>query len=502
MASIFKRGRDSGKRRALWWISYDDENGKRRTKKGFTDKRATEDLAVEIERKVRRIKAGLVERGDAERRSALEALIEEHLRAFENSIGKNTEKHVRLTISRVRRLVAEAEIKTLADIEIESIEAVLGDMLDADEIGRRTYNHYVQAMHQFCTWLVPKRLAANPVAGMKRLNADIDIRHPRRALRSEEFEQLVESARTSDESIQCFDGEQRARIYILSYMTGLRRKELASLTPASFRLDETPPTLTVEAACSKHRRKDVLPLHPELVAMLRGWLADLERSDVLFPDLAKRRTWLMVKKDLERAGIPYRTDDGIADFHAAGRHTHITELLRNGVSLPEARELARHSDIRMTMKYTHIGIDDQAKAVSRLPWQSRNGEDGKEPSVEEGDDESWQRYGSGTRRPNGHSVSRTDNDVRAGQEKIDDRNHCEDGGYDKSCHPVAQAGTENAGTSRTGSIPAASTLHRLCQAVLFCAVCRQNVLPRKRFRLSYPPYSSADSCHGVTSNDH
>ena len=75
----------------------------------------------------------------------------------------------------------------------------------------------------------------------------------------------------------------------------------------------------------------------------------------------------MVKKDLERAGIPYVTSAGVADFHEAGRHTHITELLRSGASLPEARELARHSDIKMTMRYTHIGIDDQAKALAALP---------------------------------------------------------------------------------------------------------------------------------------
>jgi hypothetical protein len=62
----------------------------------------------------------------------------------------------------------------------------------------------------------------------------------------------------------------------------------------------------------------------------------------------------MVKKDLERAGIPYRTNAGIADFHAAGRHTHITELLRTGAKLAEAKELARHGDIRMTMRYSHI----------------------------------------------------------------------------------------------------------------------------------------------------
>ena len=110
----------------------------------------------------------------------------------------------------------------------------------------------------------------------------------------------------------------------------------------------------------------MLPVHPELVGMVREWTAGLKRNEPLFPKLPKRRTWLMVKKDLERVGIPYQTDDGIADFHAAGRHTHISELLRTGASVPEARKLARHSDIKMTMKYTHIGIEDQARALSAL----------------------------------------------------------------------------------------------------------------------------------------
>jgi len=90
--------------------------------------------------------------------------------------------------------------------------------------------------------------------------------------------------------------------------------------------------------------------------MLKEWLADLAPNEPLFPKLANRRTWLMVKLDLKAAGIPYRTKDDVADFHAAGRHTYITELLRNGTSLVEARELARHADVKMTMNYTHIGL--------------------------------------------------------------------------------------------------------------------------------------------------
>ncbi len=408
MASIFKRSRDKTRRRSCWYIGYDDEKGTRRTKKGFTDKRSTEDLALEIEREVKRKKEGLVNEDNEKRKVAADTPILEHIAAFEKSISRNSGKHVKLTITRLKRLVADAEMKVLGDIDIESIEAVLGDRLDSEEIGHRTYNHYVQAMHQFCTWLVPNRLVANPVLGMKRLNTDVDIRHPRRALSQKEFANLIKSARESDVDIQCYDGETRARIYTLSYMTGLRRKEIASLTPASFDLKANPATLTVEAACSKHRRKDVLPLHPELVILLKIWLRGVKRSHALFEKLAKRRTWLMVKKDLERVGIPYITEKGIADFHAAGRHTHITELLRNGASIPEARELARHSDVRQTMKYTHIGIEDQAKALSKLPWQRTSA--GNESSQASKDDGA-QRPDSATRRPKGHSVSSTGNKV-------------------------------------------------------------------------------------------
>jgi hypothetical protein len=52
-------------------------------------------------------------------------------------------------------------------------------------------------------------------------------------------------------------------------MTGLRRLELASLKPRSFRLHAAQPGLKVDAACSKHRREGTLPMHPELVVLVR-----------------------------------------------------------------------------------------------------------------------------------------------------------------------------------------------------------------------------------------
>jgi site-specific recombinase XerD len=365
MASIFKRSKKKG---SPYWFQWYDHLGKRRTSKGFTDRGLTEQAAAKKEEGARLRRLGLIdpeqEKIAEQRRTALT----EHLDAFEKSLKKNSEKHWKLTMSRVRRIVKECNFETLFDISKLAVECCLTEMLDDKEIGHKTYNHYVQAIDSFCNWCVENdRLLGNPLRGLERLNTAVDVRHKRRALNTEDLEKLVRSARDSGEEIQCFSGEDRARMYILSYMTGLRRKEIASLKPRSFDLDANPPTVTVEAACSKHRRLDVLPMHPDLVTLVRSWIAELKPTDVLFPKLAKRRTWLMVKKDLERVGIPYENEDGIADFHAAGRHSHITGLVRSGASLPEAQKLARHTDIKMTMKYTHIGIEDQAKAVSNLP---------------------------------------------------------------------------------------------------------------------------------------
>ena len=365
MASIYKR---NGRKNEPYTIQYTDHLGNRLTEKGFTDKGLTEQFAAKLESNARLRTSGLVD-PDQERCAGHKlAPIAGHLKAFEESLEDNTGKHVKLTMTRVRRIVVGCEFDNLGDVEPEAVQKFLRSLRKTEDIGHRTYNHYLQGMDTFLHWCVTtKRLLANPLLGLERLNAEVDVRHKRRALTVEEVGQLLSSARNSGVCIQRYTGEQRARIYTLSFMTGLRKNELASLTPRSFQLDATPPTLIVEAASSKHRRKDVLPLHPELVPMLREWLRGIAPGEPIFPKLARRKTWLMVQKDLERVGIPYETEEGIADFHAAGRHSHITELLRNGATLPEAMELARHTDVKMTMKYTHVGIADRAKAVANLP---------------------------------------------------------------------------------------------------------------------------------------
>ena len=94
----------------------------------------------------------------------------------------------------------------------------------------------------------------NPFAGIPRRNAETDVCHARRALSPEEISLVIKTARRSNFTVQGYDGITRAKIYLLSYMTGLRKGENASLTRANFKLDGVHPTLTVEAKHSKHRK--------------------------------------------------------------------------------------------------------------------------------------------------------------------------------------------------------------------------------------------------------
>ena len=168
-------------------------------------------------------------------------------------MDNTTPEHQKLTMTRVRRLVKG--VKTIEELDSEKIEEALKEIRQTDDLGARTYNHYLQAIDEFGKWLVAtKRMPSNPVAGIERLSSETDIRHKRRARTPEEVSRLVESARRSGEVTQGYDGELRARAYLTSFFTGLRRQELGSLKPRSFRLDDDQPILKVAATCSKHRR--------------------------------------------------------------------------------------------------------------------------------------------------------------------------------------------------------------------------------------------------------
>ena len=431
MASVYKRATEKANRRTAWYFTYLDEFGKRRQRKGFTDKSATEKLAIKLEEEARMVREGIRESSPEGEQLKVQPQLEAYLKhLLQRDVSATQVVNLRL---RIEKVIEGCEIRLVTDVEAQAVENYLAKRRE-DGTSKQTSNHYRQAMHQFCRWLMKRSLIKiNPIAEIPKLNVETDRRHDRRPLGVDEFQRLIRAAETGN-PVESIAGIDRAMMYILSAWTGYRRGEISSLTQASLELDQDPPHVTVAATYSKRRRKDAQVLHPEVVERLRAWLAvrvpthetllfpltkptsgfDRKTSKMMQRDLGvARKAWIAeADSDKERElreqsdFLQYRNDAGLfADFHA-NRHTFITNLARAGVSPKVTQTLARHSDIRLTMNvYTHTDMAERADAVAKLPsFQSpkptaspvvdATTEDPKKPMVNANSGKSLQRHRS------------------------------------------------------------------------------------------------------------
>jgi integrase len=354
-----------------WYGTVTDFDGKRRQMPLFEDRESSKTLLRRLQAEADHKRAVGVNRQTEESRRPLAGPLNE----YESCLCSkgNTERHVTLTMRRIRGLVEAVKAKTLNDLDASHISSILASWRGRKRrpISIVTSNHYATAIKGFSRWLwMQRRTHDDILLPLRLLNAKVDRRHVRRALTPDELRRLIDATEMSRKTLCGLTSTDRAILYTLAAYTGLRASELASLTASSFDLDAK--TVAVQACYSKRRRNDTLPLHASLVARLRPWLATrLETGSVW------RRRWAawhcantarMLRHDLKRAGIAYRDEQGrYADFHAL-RHTFITQLARSGVHPAKAKALARHSTITLTMDvYSHVETDELRGALEMLP---------------------------------------------------------------------------------------------------------------------------------------
>ncbi len=217
-------------------------------------------------------------------------------------------------------------------------------------------------------------------------NCATDPRYVRRPLTPDEAARLVACAEAGPD-YNGMSGPDRAMLYRVALGTGFRRNELRSLTRESFLLDDDPPAIVLKAMQAKNRKETRQPIRPDLAKLLRSWLSTPVCGRVFghMPD----RTAQMLKTDLATARAAWiqeapdaaerearEESDFLATTDAEGRRvdlhslrqTFITELVRAGVPVKVAQQLARHSDPKLTLNvYTRLGVDDLAGALDALP---------------------------------------------------------------------------------------------------------------------------------------
>ena len=372
MASIYRR-----KQGGTFYITYFVRPGKRRTVKGSRDKASTEALARKLESDAMLRANGVIDpKADQYAKAEAKPLMVEdddrkvaggHLADFYDAlmakgVTKGRADLVRTRVVKVLRLTKAEHISDLAPSAVQ----VAIDTIRKGGLSLQTCNDTLRAMKQFSRWLWRDGRARDHVlAHLTGYNVALDRRHDRRALTDEELSRLIQTAENGG-AVLGMAGPERAMLYRLAVGTGFRAGELRSLTPESFDLDAEPPTVTVEAGYSKHRREDVQPIRRDLAGVLRPWLEGKEGGKPVFKIPSK--TAKMMRADLAGAGIEYRDSAGrVADFHAL-RHTYISRLVRSGANIKVAQELARHSTPTLTLgRYAHVQLVDQTRALDALP---------------------------------------------------------------------------------------------------------------------------------------
>jgi len=275
---------------------------------------------------------------------------------------------------------------TFSDFAPSAVQVAI-DTVRKGGLSLQTCSDTLRAMKQFSRWLWRDgRAREDALVHLTGFNVALDRRHDRRALTDEELGRLIQTAESAD-AVLGMPGPERAMLCRLAVGTGFRAGELRSLTPESFDLDAEPPTVTVKAGYSKHRREDMQPIRRDLADLLGPWLKGKERGKPVFriplktakmmrADLeAGRDAWLeespskKVRKERENTSfLKYRDAAGrVADFHAL-RHTYISRLVRSGANVKVVQELARHSTPTLTLgRYSHVQLMDQKQALDALP---------------------------------------------------------------------------------------------------------------------------------------
>jgi len=308
---------------------------------------------------------------DAQRAAAAKPL-DAHLEDYRRSMLARGDcaRHVAQEASKLKKIVAACRFRAWSDVSASRLTWFLADMRDKGA-STRTSNAHLVAFKAFCAWCVRDgRISESPVTHLRGLNEKTDIRRKRRALSADDLRRLIRAAETGADW-RGMPGRERAMMYRLAAETGLRWGELCSLRRASFGLGAEAPRVTVEAAYTKNRRDDVLPLRPETAAAVRGFFET-------YPALPEAAAFLHVppgrvgakimRLDLKAAGIDYVDKSGaVADFHSL-RHSFCSALARGGVHPKVAQDLARHSDINLTMRtYSHTLLSDRGTALEALP---------------------------------------------------------------------------------------------------------------------------------------
>ncbi len=354
MSSLFRATKNvNGKKKTYpgYYGRYKNEFGSwAKTPKLSNDRAAAQQMLNEIQRDADKRRAGIV----TPLMDQAARPVAEHVKDYMDDLKRQhlDAMHLRITENTMTRLAELGQWRRLSDITADNVATILA-RLSEKGLSVATVNRFLMRAKAFVHWLLDRhRIATDTLHKLKKTDERGKRKRARRALTDDEVARLLK-----------LTPAHRADVYRFALLTGLRRKELHGLRWDDLHIDGDEPYVQLREEQTKNGEADALPLHPDLVVMLKGFHRGMAGARVFWA-VPEVRT---LQRDLKRASIPFVDAVGRrADFHAL-RHTYCTMLARQVPNMKSAQELMRHSDPRLTANvYSHLGRRDIAKALASL----------------------------------------------------------------------------------------------------------------------------------------
>ncbi len=334
---VFEKSRSSG----IWWIRFQDENGRIHRRKVGTKSDAEKNVAAARTK----VLTGDLLPGKPKRKLAgFAEIAEDAIRDVEKRYRRTSDE-----VTRLRLLIEWFGERPAESILPGEIQAQLEQAAGERGWAASTINHHRSLMS--LAYRLGKRnrkVSTNPVR---------DVPHQRednsrvRELRPEEERRLLGVIRAKYPW-------HEPELHFARH-TGLRAGSQYSLTwemvDWDFRMLHIPDT--------KNKEPLHVPLNEEALAALRvvrglgNGIGPVFRSVETGLALGGPKHWFP-------AAV---REAGISDFHWHDlRHDFATRLRRSGVPLEDIADLLGHKTLAMTKRYAHLSMDRLREAVSRL----------------------------------------------------------------------------------------------------------------------------------------
>ena len=296
-------------------------------------------------------------------------------------ISREHRKNYHAVLKQLIDFMTAHDVKIVSDVDEQLAQAFLSYYWKRG-VSTKTYNSALDVLRRVFRVLCKER---NPFADFKK---KVDTPESRDSFSFEQLRQIWDVLKSPGYDMLYKD--EMIVLYKLAIYTGARKGDLCLLKWSSVDLDQQIISFTPHKTSKSSRKRVLIPMSQVLFDALKG----LSQTDeFVLPNVARRYQSNPsgishdTKKLLLAAGItPVEAGEtrrlravSRLGFHSF-RHFHISQLIANGVNPLVVRDLAGHTTVNMTARYTHVALETKQRAVNSLAITSFKDDD----SVPEG----------------------------------------------------------------------------------------------------------------------